>query len=193
MSPMPTCNHPTDQDKSHPRAHVAWPPLTDIKWHPRHARSGQGDERKLRIRGRRLAGCQNRDPAVRLGGVVGFHSPGTRSSELQFKTVRLPIKWVGPGRRRVSGGADILQEEARLWANLETYACGQKNGWCLLFRIASWTSVNLFVLGAKIIISVFMISQKFIRVRPAVRETRGSTVNETDPWTDKREPLLGQD
>lgn len=68
-----------------------------------------------------------------------------------------------------------------------------KNGWYLLFRIASWTSVNLFVLGAKIIISVFMISQKFIRVRPAVRETRGSTVNETDPWRDKREPLLGQD
>lgn len=105
----------------------------------------------MRIRWRRLATCQNRDPALRLGGAVGSHSPGTRSSELQFKTVRLPIKWVGPERRRVSGGADILQKEW-LWACWKTYAC-EKNGWCLLFRIASWSSLNLFVLGAKIIIT----------------------------------------
>lgn len=28
-----------------------------------------------------------------------------------------------------------------------------KKGWCLFFRIASWSSLNLFVLGAKIIIT----------------------------------------
>lgn len=36
---------------------------------------------------------------------------------------------------------------------------------------------------------LFMITQKFNRMRPPVRERWGSTVNETDPWRDKREPL----
>lgn len=187
MSPIPTCNHPTVQDKVTP-GHTSRGPPYRYKRHPRHPRSGQGNERKMRIHRRRLATCQNPGPALRLGGVVGSHSPGSRSSELQFKTVRLPIKWVGPERRRVSGLADILREEW-LWASWGIYAC-ENNGWCILIVPNSFLELPQFVCsGREDHNHLFMINQKFNRVRPPVRERWGSTVNETDPWRDKREPL----
>lgn len=188
MGHMKSPHGPKDQDKVTPGlTSRAPPPPNRYKRHPRHARSGQGDERKLRTGRRRLAACQNRDPALRLGGAVGSHSPGSRSSELQFKTVRLPIKWVGPERRRVSGGPDILQEEWLLasWGNIRVL--GKKR---MVFIVPnSFSELPQFVCpGREDHNHLFMITQKFNRVRPPVRERWGSTVNETDPWRDKREP-----
>lgn len=184
---MGTCNHPTVQDKVTPGLTSRGPPLADISG--THASLVLGRETRgswesagfdwlpVRIGTQRCGSAALSDPTA-LG-------PDHPSCNLKPCDCQLNGSVLSVGRFQ----AELTSCRRNGCVHPVEYTRVDKNGWCLLFRIASWSSPNLFVLGAKIIITLFMITQKSNRVRPPVTERWSSTVNETNPWRDKREPL----
>lgn len=184
---MGNMQSPHGPRQSHPRAHVAWPPLADISGthtslvlgrETRGSRESAGfDWLPVRIGTQRCGSAALSDPTA-LG-------PDHSSCNLKPCDCQLNGSVLSVGRFQ----AELTSCRRNGWLHPVKYMRVDRNGWCLLFRIASWSSLDLFVLGAKIIITLFMITQKSNRLRPLVTERWSSTVNETNPWRDKREPL----
>lgn len=149
---MKSPHGPKDQDKSHPRANVAWPPLTDIS----------GTHTPCSFRPGRREEAENRPASIGCLSNIGAQRCGSAAlSDPTALGADQPSCNLKPCDCQLNGsvlGVGGFQEELTCcsWRNgcghvWGTYACA-KYGWCLLFRIASWSSLNLFVLGARIII-----------------------------------------
>lgn len=139
--------------QSHPRAHVAWPPPpTDISG--THAmlvpaKETRGSSEPAGVDWLPVRTGTQRCGSAALSGPIAL---GADHPSCNLKPCDCQLN----GSVLSVGG---FQEDLTFcrrngcWHPGGTYACWEKNGWCLLFRIASRSSLNLFVLGAKIIIT----------------------------------------